>query len=140
MAAIHMQVGGTAGNMWSFRPPTDPDLYYRSAYEERIARNEDDVEREIPFLDYSAKNSPVDKENRLLFDASAELRVTSVIFHGAYWNSFIRAAYGFNEIRGIGDVDGDDIYDTSENALGDELSNETEPSGLRVYIGIGTGW
>ena len=60
--------------------------------------------------------------------------------HTSSWDSFLRFAYGFNEVRGYGDVDGDDIYDTSDSAFGDELSNETEKPGLRVYIGLGTGW
>jgi hypothetical protein len=48
--------------------------------------------------------------------------------------------YGFNEIRGYNDVNGDDISDTTQNAIGDELSNETEAPGFRVYLGLGTGW
>jgi hypothetical protein len=132
---IFAQFGGTAGNLWSFRPPEDPALYYRSIYGERIARNPEDVTREIPFVDEAYKNG-----NRMLYDVSAELRVQSTMFHGAQWNSFLRLAYGFQEIRGYGDVNGDDIYDTSESALGDELSNETEKPGLRAYIGLGTGW
>jgi hypothetical protein len=95
----------------------------------------DAVTREIPFVDEAYKNG-----NSMLYDASAELRVRSVIFHGMPWDSFARVAYGFNEIRGYGDVNGDDLFDTSENALGDELSNETEPAGFRYYIGFGTGW
>jgi hypothetical protein len=126
---------GTAGNLWSFRPPEDAGDYYLSRYGERIARDADAVTREIPFVDEAYKNG-----NSMLYDASAELRVRSVIFHGMPWDSFARVAYGFNEIRGYGDVNGDDLFDTSENALGDELSNETEPAGFRYYIGFGTGW
>jgi hypothetical protein len=37
-------------------------------------------------------------------------------------------------------VNGDDILDTNDSALGDELSNETEPAGFRLYVGLGTGW
>lgn len=132
---VYAQFGGTAGNLWSYRPPEDPDEYYRSRFGERIAYDSDAVKREIPFVDYAYKNG-----NYMLYDASAELRVQSVMFHGATWDSFARLAYGFNEIRGYGDVDGDDIFDTSDSAIGDELSNETEKPGLRVYLGFGTGW
>ena len=76
----------------------------------------------------------------MLYDISGELRVQSAMFHGATWNSFLRLAYGFQPVRGYGDVDGDDVFDTSDNGLGDELSNEQEPAGLRVYLGLGTGW
>lgn len=132
---LYGQLGATAGNMWSFRPPDDPSQFYRNRYGERIAYNADDVKREIPFIDEAYKNG-----NRMLFDAMAEVRLNATMFHGMSWDSFLRLAYGFNEVRGYGDVDGDDIYDTSDNAFGDELSNETEEPGLRVYIGLGTGW
>ena len=76
----------------------------------------------------------------MLYDLSFELRMSSVLYHTMSWDSFFRLAYGFNEIRGWGDVDGDDIFDTNDSAVGDELSNETEPAGFRIYLGLGTGW
>ncbi len=132
---IYAQVSGTAGNLWSFRPPEDPALYYRDRFGDRIAKDQADVEREIPFRDIAYRNG-----NYLLYDASVELRVESVLFHTAAWDSFLRLSYGFNEIRGYGDVDGNGLFDTAQSALGDELSNETEKPGVRVYIGLGTGW
>ncbi len=132
---IFAQFGGTAGNLWSYRPPEDPSLYYFGRTRDRIAYDEGDIRREIPFVDYAYKNG-----NAMLYDVSAELRVQSVMFHGATWDSFVRMAYGFNAVRGYGDVNGDDIFDTSNNGLGDELSNEREMPGLRVYLGLGTGW
>ncbi len=134
--SIYGQFMGGAGNMWSFRPPEDPDKYWRNEWDERIAYNPDDIIREVPFKDNSYKTG----DNFLLYDAGAEIRVKGAMFNSAYWDSFLRVAYGFNDIRGYGDVDGDDIYDTSENAIGDELSNEVHPAGFRVYIGLGTGW
>lgn len=135
MTDFAFQIGGTMGNLWSFRPPSDPSLYYRSRFDERIAYDPDDVRREIPFVDVAYKNG-----NRVLTDLSAELRMSSVLYHGMSWDSFLRVAYGFQEVRGFGDVNGDDIFDTNDSAVGDELSNETEPAGLRVYVGLGTGW
>jgi hypothetical protein len=132
---IFAQFGGTVGNLWSFRPPDDPSLYYRDQFGDRIARNSSDVRREIPFVDEAYKNG-----NKMLTDVSAELRIQSTMFHSASWDSFVRVAYGFQEIRGFGDVNGDSIWDTSENAIGDELSNETEKPGIRLYVGLGTGW
>jgi len=75
----------------------------------------------------------------VLFDAIAEWRLNSVLM-GIPWNSFVRLAWGFNEIRGIGDVDGDDVYDTTDTPFGNSVSNETKKPGPRLYIGIGTGW
>ena len=132
---IFAQLGGTVGNLWSFRPPDDPELYYRDQFGDRIARNPADIRREIPFVDEAYKNG-----NYMLTDISAELRIQSTMFHSASWDSFVRVAYGFQEIRGFGDVNGDSIWDTSENAIGDELSNETEKPGIRLYVGLGTGW
>lgn len=131
---LYGQVAGTTGNLWSYTLPDDVATR-QSMFDERIALDPTEVRREIPFVDTAYKNG-----NKLLFDASAEVRMESVIFHGFSWNSFARVAYGFNEIRGTGDVNGDGVYDTSENAIGDELSNETEKPGPRFYIGLGTGW
>ncbi|MCB9761924.1 MAG: PD40 domain-containing protein [Alphaproteobacteria bacterium] len=142
---VHAQIMGTAGNLWSYRPPDEPGTYYTNRYDARVARNPDDVYREVPFKDYAYKNSPVDPvtgevtENRILTDIGAEIRVSSTLWRG-YWNSFVRVAYGFNEIRGVGDVNGDDVIDTADSTLGDSLSNETEAPGIRVYVGLGTGW
>ena len=102
---------------------------------ERVARNASDVVREIPFVDTAYKNG-----NSMLFDAGAELRVSASIFNTAGWDSFFRVVYGFNEIHGYGDVNGDDVQDSTDNSIGDELSNETEQPGLRFYVGLGTGW
>jgi len=132
---LYAQLGGTAGNLWSFRPPTDASSFYRNRYGERIAYNPSDIHREIPLVDKAYKNG-----NYLLYDAIAEVRLNGTMFHTSQWDSFVRFAYGFNRVRGYGDVNGDGIYDTSNNSFGDELSNETENPGLRVYIGLGTGW
>jgi hypothetical protein len=129
------QIMGSAGNFWSYRPPENPDEFYRNGYGERVARNADSVTREIPFVDTANKNG-----NSMLFDAGAELRVSASIFNTAGWDSFFRVVYGFNEIRGYGDVNGDDIQDSTDSAIGDELSNETEKPGFRFYVGLGTGW
>ena len=129
------QVMGSAGNLWSYQAPTDPSTYYRNEYGERVSRDASSVRREIPFVDTAYKNG-----NYLLYDAGAELRLSASLFSQAQWNSFVRVVYGFNEIRGYGDVNGDDIQDTTNNAIGDELSNETEQPGVRVYLGLGTGW
>ncbi|MEN9785837.1 MAG: hypothetical protein RLZZ299_1101 [Pseudomonadota bacterium] len=129
------QVMGSAGNLWSFRPPENADDFYRNEFGERVARNADSVRREIPFVDEAYKNG-----NRLLYDAGGEVRVSGSLFNQGYWNSFLRVVYGFNTVRGYGDVNGDDVQDTMNNAIGDELSNEVEEPGVRVYVGLGTGW
>jgi hypothetical protein len=76
----------------------------------------------------------------MLYDAFAEVRIASIFRDTASWDSFLRMAYGFQEIGGYGDVNEDGVWDTSENGVGDELSVETEPAGWRVYLGFGTGW
>ena len=145
---LYAQVMGTAGNLWSYRPPTDPDDYFTNRFDDKIAYNpEETVVAEVPFRDYAYKNNPDpgacedwDLRCTLLYDVGVELRLSGTLFNSSYWNSFLRVAYGFNEIRGIGDVNGDDFTDTSDSTLGDSFSNETEIPGVRVYLGLGTGW
>jgi len=131
------QIGGTAGNLWSYRPPdaADTSQYYFDRYGQRVAYDPADVHREIPFVDSAYKNG-----NWMLYDANAEVRMSATLFGQSNWNSFVRLSYGFNEIKGVGDVNGDDIQDTTDNGLGDAVSNETEKPGPRLYIGLGTGW
>lgn len=135
---VYAQVGGTAGNFWSYRPPdeTDSSKYYYDQFGQRVARDEGDVRREIPFIDQAYKNGG----NPMLYDANAEIRVSSTLFGENPWASFFRVAYGFNEVKGVGDVNGDDVQDTTETGLGDALSNESEMPGFRFYVGLGTGW
>lgn len=141
---IYGQFFATAGNLWSFRPPSEPGSYYTNAFDERVARDPDDIHREIPLKDSAYKNSTCDEDAEsgceLLFDAGFELRVSAALFNNRYWNSFARVAYGFNEVRGLSDVDGDDIIDNTSSTVGDSLSNETEAAGFRVYVGLGTSW
>ena len=132
---VTAQIMGTAGNIWSFTPPEDAASFYRNEFGERVAKDPADVRREIPFVDIAHKNG-----NYLLYDAGAEVRVTSTLLDSVGWNSFLRVTYGFNRLHGYGDVDGDDVSDTTESAVGDELSNEVEEPGFRFYVGLGTGW
>lgn len=133
---LNLVVGGTTGNFWSYRPPDESAVgtYYTDDQGNRIAYDPKDVRREIPFVDVAYKNG-----NRLLWDATAELRLSSTL-GGVPWDSFFRMAWGFNRIHGVGDVNEDDIQDTTETGFGTAVSNETEAPGPRFYIGIGTGW
>lgn len=133
---IHAQVGGTAGNFWSYRNPEEGDVgtYYYDNYGQRVAYDPSSVRREIPFIDKAYKNN-----NWMLFDTMAEIRVSSALMTSA-WNSFFRVSYGFNEITGIQDTNGDDISETTQTGFGNSLSAETEKPGPRFYLGLGTGW
>lgn len=130
------QIMGTAGNLWSYRPPEESDVgsYYYNDYDERVAYDPSAIRREIPFVDKAYKN-----DNRMLYDAGVELHIPATMWNFD-WDSFVRVAYGFQTIRGYYDPNGDDITDTSEETQGDSLSNEREPGSVRVYIGLGTGW
>lgn len=131
---LSAQVMGTAGNVWSYRAPTDPETYYVDEHGDRVARNASAVRREVPFVGRASKNG-----NALLYDAGAELRLSADLLT-APWNCFFRAVWGFNEISGLGDVDGDGIQDMHSTGIGDGASNETEQPGPRFYVGLGTGW
>jgi hypothetical protein len=136
MRDLYVQAGGSAGNLWSFQPPDEDEvgLYYFDNQGNRVAFDPDDVEREIPLVDRAYKNG-----NYLLTDVSAELRVSSVLM-GTQFNSILRVSYGFNEVSGIFDIDGDDINDTTNAGFGNAISAETEKPGPRIYLGIGSGW
>ena len=143
---MYAQVMATAGNLWSYRPPSEPGSFYSNRYGEPIAYDTDDIYREVPFKDYAYKNqanpdecADWDPKCTLLYDIGAEVRLSSTLFHGG-WNSFFRVAYGLSEIRGIGDVDGDGITSNTDSQMGDTLSSETEDYRLRFYLGLGTGW
>jgi len=133
---IWMQIGGSAGNLWSFRPPSQSSgNFYVDQYDQYVAYDPDTIKREIPFVDKAYKNG-----NYLLYDAQAEIRVPIIAFNTVPWDSFFRVAYGFNDITGYGDVNGDSFYNGSDSGNGDGLSNEVEQAGFRFYIGLGTGW
>jgi len=133
---IYLQWGGSAGNFWSFRPPDEDEegKYYFDNQGNRIAYDPRDVRREIPFVDTAYKNG-----NYLLTDVSAELRV-STLLAGSSFNSIFRVSYGFQEVTGVFDVDGDDINDSTNDGSGNAISTETEKPGPRIYLGIGTGF
>ncbi len=133
---VYLQWGGSAGNFWSFRPPEESDVgkYYFDNQGNRIAYDRRDVKREIPFYHKSYKNG-----NYLLTDLSAELRF-STLLAGNSFNSIFRVSYGFQEVTGVFDVDGDDINDSTNDGSGNAISLETEKPGPRIFLGIGTGF
>ncbi len=133
-----MSVGGTAGNLWSHvikEEAREDGRTYFDGFGQEVAYNPNDVRREIPFLDPAYKNG-----NRVLTDASVELRVRSALNDVNNFDSFFRVSYGFNAISGINDVNGDDISDTTDPGTGNSLSQEREQAGPRFYLGLGTGW
>src|SRR5436190_13680168 len=68
---VWMQVGGSAGNLWSYRPPTSTSgNFYVDRYDQYVAYDPDSIKREIPFVDRAYKNG-----NYMLYDAQAEVRV-----------------------------------------------------------------
>ncbi len=135
---IRMRVGGTAGNLWSYKiseEAIEEGNTYFDGFGQRVAIDPKDVKREIPFVDTAYKNG-----NYLLTDASAELRVGTLLWGVNSFDSFARVSYGFQGIRGLNDVNGDDISDTSDPGTGNSISNEIEKPGPRFFLGIGTGW
>ena len=151
LESIWLQFFGTAGNFWSYRTVEGAETY--DFYGDPVAVNEDDVIRELPFSDRLEKcpQSVRDRNggecgralfpvatmngNRMLFDAGVELRIRANLFNRSSWNSFIRVAYGFNEVGGIFDVDGDDIVTNVDDPNLNALSSEKERPSIRFYIG-----
>ncbi len=120
--SVYLQVGGTVGNVWGFRD------------EDGQARRED------PQSDVSSRNSPPTHPNRILSEAGIEVRVDASLFARYRWGSFLRIGYAFTPVTGVGDVDRDNVYPGLDGDLVPQPGGETYPAGLRISLGIGTGF
>jgi len=141
--SIYLQFFGTVGNFWSYKVKNEQTS---SLFGELVLADEDarvggghdragdGVVREVPGM-IASENG-----NYILADAGVEIRLAANLFNRSQWNSFFRVAYGFMPVTGRGDVDGDDIFTNGADPTLDNRSTEKEPSGLRFYLGIGTGW
>ncbi len=157
LESVWLQIFGTAGNFWSYGIREGAETY-SYVYGDEVAYDPNDVVPEGPFSD-RLDNCPTGRQlrndgecgralfprasqngNRMLFDIGVELRVQANIFNRSSWNSFIRVAYGFNEIGGIWDVDGDDIVTNVSDPNVGAISSEKEKPSIRLYVGLGTGW
>ncbi|MCB9676714.1 MAG: PD40 domain-containing protein [Alphaproteobacteria bacterium] len=134
--AMYLQFFGSAGNLWSYRVEGDTHIEGYSV----VPDDPSSVRREIPFKDYSAKNSIPGKPNYVLTDAGVELRVRQFIWNDFDWDSFLRVSYGFRPTAGYGDVNADLIQSSVARDAASELSAEYEKPTFRVYAGLGTGW
>jgi hypothetical protein len=135
--SMYLQFFGSMGNLWSYRVEGDTHI---EGYSVVPNSGEGRVRREIPFKDYSAKNSPLGEPHHVLTDVGAELRIRSFIWNDFDWDSFVRVAYGFQRTAGYGDVNADLVQSSVARDAATELSGEVEPATLRVYLGLGTGW
>lgn len=141
--SIYLQFFGTVGNFWSYKVLDEgtTNLFGERVLTDPVARvggsvdrKGDGVVREVPGM-LASENG-----NYVLADAGVELRLAANLFNRSAWNSFFRVAYGFMPVAGRGDVNGDDIFTNGADPTLDNRSSEKEPSGLRFYVGIGTGW
>ena len=135
--SMYLQFFGSMGNLWSYRVEGDSHV---EGYSVVPDSGKGRVRREVPFSDYSSKNSPVDEPHYVLSDVGAELRIRSFIWNDFDWDSFVRVAYGLQRTAGYGDVNADLIQSSVARDAATELSGEIEEPTLRVYVGIGTGW
>ena len=134
--AVYMQFFGTAGNLWSYRVEGPSHTEGGSV----VPSEGGSVRREVPFKDFASKNSPVGRENHVLVDVGAEVRVRAFIWNDWDWDCFVRGSYGLQPTSGYGDVNGDMIQSSVARDAASELSAEVEPATLRLYVGLGTGW
>ena len=157
LESIYLQFFTTWGNFWSYHIRDGADTY-EYVFGDPVAYDSDDVIPELPFSD-RLDNCPLETKlrndgdcgqalfpvaqkngNRILGDIGVEFRIRANLFNRSSWNSFIRLAYGFNEVGGMWDVDGDDIVTNVSDPNVGSLSSEREKPSLRLYIGLGTGW
>ena len=134
--ALYLQLFGSIGNLWSYRieGPTHVEGY------SVVPSEGGSVRREIPFKDYSYKNSPAGNPNYFLTDIGAELRSRAFIWNDWDWDGFVRLSYGLQSTAGYGDVNFDLVQSSLARDAATELSAEIEPATLRLYLGFGTGW
>ncbi|MCO4771959.1 MAG: OmpA family protein [Deltaproteobacteria bacterium] len=141
--SIYLQFFGTVGNFWSYRVKSEgtTNLFGENVLTDPVARvggshdrPGDGVVREVPGM-LASENG-----NYVLADAGVEVRLAANLFNRSNWNSFFRIAYGFMPVSGRGDVNGDDVFTNGADPTLDNRASESEPSGLRFYLGIGTGW
>ncbi len=135
--SMYLQIFGSIGNLWSYRVEGDTHIEGYSVVPDAGSGS---VRREIPFVDYAAKNSPKGEPHYYLSDVGAELRVRSFIWNDWDWDSFLRVAYGLQSTAGYGDVNADIVQSSVARDSATELSDEVEPPTMRVYLGVGTGW
>jgi hypothetical protein len=130
--SIYAQLFGTAGNLWSYH--IEEGARTKEIQGGEIALDPSKVRREWP-------GQRAEKNGQFaVFDVGAELRFRMNLFNRSPWNTFVRLAYGFNKIGGVGDVDGDDIYTNAEDPNLGNLSSERVRGGVRAYVGLGYGW
>jgi len=143
--SVYAQLFGTAGNCWGFRPKyyidertghprTDPSVQIEGTQfvtGGTLWVVPGSQRREIPFIDIPESNG-----NFLLYDIGFELRLKAYLHNIFRWNSFVRFAYGFNDIIGQGDVNNDKI--SSDHFPNDPLHDEQQTKSLRIFVGLGS--
>jgi hypothetical protein len=145
--SVYAQLFGTAGNAWGYSPKyiidertghprTDPTIkiegtQFVSGGTPWIVPGS--VRREIPFVDIPESNG-----NYLLYDIGFELRMKAFLHNVFRWNSFVRFAYGLNDIIGSGDTNNDGV--SSDHFPNDPLYDEQQTKSFRVFVGLGSNW
>lgn len=134
-ASVWGELFGTAGNLWGYTAEWDRNKFGDIRRHEETYWDPEvkpgTVRREKPFFDIASKNG-----NYMLYDVGFALKLKAYLFGYIPWNSFIRVAYGLNDIIGQYEVNDDRVYvDIYPN---DGLYAESEPKSLRISIGIGS--
>ena len=134
-ASVWGEFFGTAGNLWGYTAEYELDKYGNIRRHDETywdaAVKPGTVRREIPFVDIATKNG-----NYMLYDVGFALKLKAYMFGYLAWNSFIRVAYGLNDVVGSSEVNDDRVYvDIFPN---NALYAESENKSLRISIGIGS--
>ena len=136
MDSLYLQFFGSIGNLWSYRVEGETHVEGYSV----VPSDGGSVRREIPFVDYSSKNSTPFEKHYFLTDIGTELRMRSFMWNDWDWDGFLRVSYGLQSTAGYGDVNADFIQSSLARDAASELSAEYEEPTIRVYLGLGTGW
>ena len=130
---LSMRFSGTAGNFWSFRPPTGACVV-EDARGERYAPRGCPVERE------RIGSRASDSGRRLLGDVSVAVRLHASLAERWPLGSFVRLAIPTVSVEGRGDLDEDGVVHGFDTGLGDPALGERTRLAPRLFVGLGTSW
>lgn len=120
--ALYLQLGANMGNVWGYRAIDGVSV------------------RETPLTSGASRNQVDASSPTLLTELGAELRVTASVFTRYRWNSFLHLGFVPESVTGLGDINHDNRYPGAYGDLLPEAGGEVYPAGLRIGLGLGTGF
>lgn len=122
LTTLYGQLGATVGNVWGY------------------VESDAGALREIPGVDVPSRSQVDLSTPGFLAEAGLELRLAATAFNRYHWGSMLHLGYAFVPVTGRGDIDRDGIVPGIYGDLLPEAGGEINPAGVRLSIGLGTGF